>query len=138
MDFGRMRKQQQFALNMWRTIRAGVLDDPARLWSLASTLRGTAPTERSLSVAEMVTLAARLRDLTPDRTEFATVPVRRFNPLITGVGSSVAWDEKQAAEIFAALRAERPLPKAPPKQTSEIPRGLGEYRPAGGDSLVCP
>ncbi|MFD9036410.1 LCP family protein [Streptomyces sp. NPDC059567] len=138
MDFGRMRKQQKFVVNMWKTIRAGVLEDPARLWALASTVRGTAETERSLSVTEIFTLAVRLRDLTPDRTEFATVPIRRFNPTITGVGSSVAWDEKRAAEIFAALRAERPLPKAPAKQTSEIPRGLGEYRPAGGASLVCP
>ncbi|MFB7375061.1 LCP family protein [Streptomyces sp. NPDC056222] len=137
MDFGRMQKQQKFVVNMWKTIRAGIEDDPTRLWALASTLRGTAETERSLSVTEMFTLAARLRDLTPDRTEFATVPIRRFNPTITGVGSSVAWDEKAAAKIFAALRAERPLPEAPATQTSEIPRGLGEYRPTGGASLVC-
>lgn len=138
MDFGRMRKQQRFVVNTWNTIRKGLFDDPIRLWRLASTLRGTEPVERSLSVTEMLMLAARLRHLNPADTEFATVPVHRFNPVISGVGSTVGWDEGHAAEVFEALRSDRPLPAARPEPTSEIPRGLGDYRPAGGASLVCP
>ncbi|MCT4355610.1 LCP family protein [Streptomyces sp. Je 1-79] len=137
MDFGRIQKQQRFVVNTLKTIRAD-LTAPTRLRLLASTLRGTAHVERSLTVTEMLILGARLRDLTPERTEFAMVPIRRFNPLIAGVGSSVAVDEEQAAEVFEALRSDRPLPAARPGPTSEIPRGLGEYRPAAGDSLVCP
>ncbi|MFF5934469.1 LCP family protein [Streptomyces sp. NPDC012508] len=137
MDFGRIQKQQRFVANMLRTIRTD-LAAPTRLRLLASTLRGTAPDERSLTVTEMLILGARLRHITPDRTEFAMVPIRRFNPLITGVGSSVAVDHERAEEVFEALRSDRPLPKARPDSTSEIPRGLGEYRPAGGASLICP
>ncbi|WP_137993675.1 LCP family protein [Streptomyces vilmorinianum] len=138
MDFGRMQKQQKFVANTLKTIRADLVGDPAGLRLLASTLRGTAKAERSLSVTEMLTLAARLRNVTPAGTEFATVPVRAFNPVVQGVGSTVAWDEEHAAEIFKAVRADRPLPKARPVSTSTIPKGLGDYRPAGGASLVCP
>ncbi|MEU9999760.1 LCP family protein [Streptomyces sp. NPDC050848] len=137
MDFGRIHKQRAFVVNTWNTIRAGLFDDPVKLWLLASTLRGRAPAERSLSVTEMVTLAARLRHLTPADTEFATLPITRFNPLIEGVGSSIGWDQEQAAEVFEALRSDRPLPPARPTSTSSIPKGLGDYRPAGGASLVC-
>lgn len=138
MDFGRIQKQQKFVVNMLKTIRAGLLDDPTRLRLLASTLRGTAHMDRALSVTEMLTLAFRLRHIGPDRTEFATVPIRAFNPTIEGVGATLARDEEQSAEIFEALRVDRPLPEARPTQTSEIPQGLGEYRPTGGASLVCP
>ncbi|MFD7323901.1 LCP family protein [Streptomyces sp. NPDC059875] len=138
MDFGRMRKQQKFAVNTLQTIREGLLHDPTRLRLLAATLRGTAQSEHALSLRELLTLVARLRDLTPERTEFATVPIHAFNPTIVGVGSSVAWDKEEASEIFAALRADEPLPEPRPTQTSKIPQGLGEYRPRGGASLVCP
>ncbi|MGW6565543.1 LCP family protein [Streptomyces sp. NPDC054975] len=138
MDFGRMQKQQRFVANTWNTIRKDLFDDPTRLWLLASTLRGTAPVERSLSVTEMIVLAARLRSLDPAATEFATVPISRFLPNIAGVGSTVAWDDEHAAEVFEALRSDRPLPEARPVSTSTIPGGLGDYRPAGGASLVCP
>ncbi|MFF9912012.1 LCP family protein [Streptomyces sp. NPDC013457] len=137
MDFGRIQKQQRFVANTLKTIRAD-LAAPTRLRQLAATLRGTAPVERSLTVTEMLVLGSRLRNLTPDRMEFAMVPIRRFNPLIVGVGSSVAVDEEHAEEVFEALRSDRPLPKARPDSTSEIPRGLGDYRPAGGASLLCP
>ncbi|MFF3319633.1 LCP family protein [Streptomyces sp. NPDC003035] len=137
LDFGRIQKQQTFVVNMLKTIRADLPDDPTRLPRLAATLRGTARTERSLSVIEMLRLAARLRNIAPDRTEFATAPALRFRT-VAGVGSSVVWDEEQAAEVFAALRADRPLPAARRTQTSEIPKGLGDYRPIDGASLVCP
>lgn len=137
MDFGRIHKQQRFVVNMLRTLRREGLDNPLRLRLLASTLRGTDSGEQALSVREMMGLAYRLYDLSPADTEFATVPITRFNPTIPGAGSTVGWDEEHAAEVFAALRADRPLPPARPVSTSLIPKGLGDYRPTGGASLVC-
>ncbi|MFC9729337.1 LCP family protein [Streptomyces roseolus] len=137
MDFGRIRKQQKFLVNMLERVRSGgILGDPAKLRALASTLRGTAAAEQGLSVSELLTLAGRLKALDPSRTEFATVPVRGFNPPIDGVGSTVGWDEEGAAEVFARLRADRPLPPgdviAPSKLT------VADYAPARGSSLICP
>ncbi|MEV4945029.1 LCP family protein [Streptomyces sp. NPDC053755] len=136
MDFGRMQKQQQFFVNTLRKVRTDLLRDPDALRTFASTLRGTAEVERGLSVTDMLTLAVRLRDLTPSRTEFATVPVAGFKD-VAGAGSTVVWNEEQAAEIFERLRTDQPLPKAATTPTSTIPQGLGEYRPTGGASLLC-
>ncbi|MFF9848964.1 LCP family protein [Streptomyces litmocidini] len=135
MDFGRIRKQQQFVVNTLRKVRSDLSGDPAKLRAFASVLRErTAAEDRGLSTLDLMSLAARLRDLTPDRMEFATVPVLRFENA-EGVGSSVAWDVAHAEEVFARLRADEPLPPARPTPSSEIPQA--EYRPAGGASLVC-
>ncbi|MFB7588068.1 LCP family protein [Streptomyces sp. NPDC056169] len=136
MDFGRIHKQQNFVVNTLEQLREGVLDDPERLEAFAATLRGTAAAERGISTAELLTLAGRLRDLPPDRTEFATVPVRGFNPTVEGVGSTLAWDEEGAAEVFRRLREDRPLPAAGDVAPSTV--SAAAYRPAAGSSLICP
>ncbi|WP_055601478.1 LCP family protein [Streptomyces aureus] len=136
MDFGRIQKQQKFVVNTLERLREGILDDPDRLREFAETLRGTGSTERGISATELLALAGRLRDLPPDRTEFATVPVRGFNPDIAGVGSTLAWDEEGAAEVFRRLREDRPLPAADEVTPSQI--SVGTYRPAPGASLICP
>ncbi|MEU3609970.1 LCP family protein [Streptomyces sp. NPDC035033] len=137
MDFGRIRKQQKFIVNMLDRIRsAGILKDPAKLSALASTLRGTAAAERGVTVTELLALATRLKAVGPSRTEFATVPVRGFNPVVEGVGSTVGWDAAGAAEVFARLRADRPLPPGDAVAPSAVP--VADYEPARGSSLICP
>ncbi|MFC9703619.1 LCP family protein [Streptomyces sp. NPDC056943] len=136
MDFGRIHKQQKFVVNTLERLREGVLDDPEQLGDFAAALRGTAQAERGISAGELLTLAARLRDLPPDRMEFATVPVRGFNANIEGVGSTLAWDEEGAAEVFGRMREDRPLPVAGDVAPSTIP--VGTYAPATGASLICP
>ncbi|MFF2775717.1 LCP family protein [Streptomyces sp. NPDC058052] len=137
MDFGRIRKQQKFVVNTLHRIRSGgILKDPARLRALASTLRGTEAVERGVSPAGLLALAARLRAVGPSRTELATVPVRGFNPLVEGVGSTVGWDEEGAAKVFARLRADRPLPSGDAVAPSGI--SVADYAPARGSSLICP
>ncbi|MFH9722587.1 LCP family protein [Streptomyces sp. NPDC017254] len=136
MDFGRIHKQQKFVVNTLERLREGILDDPGRLRDFAAALRGTGATERGISATELLTLAGRLRDLPPDRAEFATVPVRGFNPNIAGVGSTVGWDEEGAAEVFGRLREDLPLPAADEVAPSEIP--VASYRPSPGASLICP
>ncbi|MFE1349870.1 capsular biosynthesis protein CpsA, partial [Streptomyces sp. NPDC058757] len=113
-----------------------ILQDPARLRALASTLHGTAAAERGLSAAELLELAGRLKAVGPSRTELATVPVRGFNPLVEGVGSTVGWDEEGAAEVFARLRADRPLPPGDAVAPSEL--SVADYEPVRGSSLICP
>ncbi|MER8044895.1 LCP family protein [Streptomyces sp. NPDC094032] len=137
MDFGRIQKQQLFMANTLRNVRDGLTRDPKALRALASTLRGKAKAERGISVAELVALAGRLRNVTPAQTQFATVPVAGFNEDMEDVGSTLAWDDDEAAQVFGALRTDRPLPKAKPKPTSDVPDGLGDYKPVGGSTLLC-
>ncbi|MGW4704520.1 LCP family protein [Streptomyces sp. NPDC004285] len=136
MDFGRIRKQQRFVVNTLLRLHDTVLDDPERLKAFAAGLRGTAAAERGLSTAELLTLAARLGDLPPERMEFATVPVRGFHPAIEGVGSTLVWDGEGAAEVFGRLAEDRPLPTREAVAPSAIPAAA--YRPARGSSLICP
>ncbi|WP_426365807.1 LCP family protein [Streptomyces sp. E-08] len=136
MDFGRIRKQQQFVVNTLVRLHDGILGDPERLKAFAAGLRGTAAAERGISTPELLTLAARLRDLPPERMEFATVPVRGFHPEIEGVGSTLVWDEEGAAEVFGRLAEDRPLPAREAVAPSGIPAAA--YRPAQGASLICP
>ncbi|MFI8424177.1 LCP family protein [Streptomyces sp. NPDC085479] len=137
MDFGRIRKQHRFVVNALDRLRSGgVFREPRKLAALASTLRGTEPAERGSSPAELLSLAARLRAVPLSRTEFATVPVRGFNPPVEGAGSTVGWDAEGAAEVFARLRADRPLPPGDAVAPSEI--SVADYAPARGSSLICP
>ncbi|GGY79903.1 LCP family protein [Streptomyces omiyaensis] len=137
MDFGRIRKQQRFVVNTLARIRSGgILADPAELRALAATLRGTASAARGLSVAELLRLADRTRLVGPSRTEFATVPVRGFNPPVAGAGSTVGWDGEGAAKVFARLRADRPLPPADSVAPGSL--SVARYAPARGSSLICP
>ncbi|MFI8961169.1 LCP family protein [Streptomyces sp. NPDC053493] len=134
-DFGRIKKQQRFVVNTLRELRARVFEGGDWLRLVARTLRGTKEAERAISAAELLQLAARLRNLTPDRTEFATVPIKTINPLIPGIGATISWDEEYAAEVFARLREDKGL--AQPRATPQSQTPLGEYRPAGGESLLC-
>ncbi|MFD7961468.1 LCP family protein [Streptomyces zaomyceticus] len=136
MDFGRIRKQQKFVVNTLERLREGILDDPGKLRGLAATLRGKRAAERGISTTELLTLAARLRDLRPDRTSYATVPVRGFNPTVAGIGSTVGLDEEGAAKVFGRLREDLPLPAADEIAPSEV--SAATYRPASGASLICP
>ncbi|MFF5974089.1 LCP family protein [Streptomyces sp. NPDC012769] len=134
-DFGRIKKQQLFVVNTLREVRTLLLDDADWLRWFAETLRGSGKTERGISAPELLTLAGRLRGLTPEDTEFATVPIKTINPLIPNVGATVSWDVPYAAEVFAELRADRRLPDPDPTPQSETP--LGEYTPRGGPSFLC-
>lgn len=135
-DFGRIKKQQRFISNMLREVRAHLYRDADWMRWFAETLRGKAPAERAISAPELLTLAGRLRKLTPDKTEFATVPINKINPIIPDVGATISWDVKYAEEIFAQLRADRKLPAPNPKKHPNKVK-LGEYKPAGGKSLLC-
>ncbi|MGW5424456.1 LCP family protein [Streptomyces sp. NPDC003943] len=134
-DFGRIKKQQRFIVNTLREVRTHLFRDSDWLRWFAETLRGKAKAERAISTPELLTLAARLRNLTPERTEFATVPILKINPLIPGVGATISWDEKYAAEVFAQLRADKRLPKPNPKYHSQTK--LGEYKPLEGKPMLC-
>ncbi|MFI1815011.1 LCP family protein [Streptomyces sp. NPDC020422] len=135
-DFGRIKKQQRFVTNTLREVRAHLYRDADWMRWFAETLRGKAAAERAISAPELLTLAKRLRNLTPEKTEFATVPIKKINPLIPGVGATISWDVDYAAEVFGQLRADRKLPKPNPKKYPTQTK-LGEYKPMGGKSLLC-
>ncbi|MFJ9812072.1 LCP family protein [Streptomyces sp. NPDC101158] len=135
-DFGRIRKQQRFVVNTLRELRTDLHQGKDTLRVFVETLRGAPETERQMSTVELLGLAARLRNLAPGRTEFATVPIKNINPLIPGIGATVSWDVEYADEVFSRLGADKGLPKARPVPQSTA--RWGEYTPFGGASALCP
>ncbi|GAA2093294.1 LCP family protein [Streptomyces albiaxialis] len=113
-DLGRVRRQQQLvAAILHRLTGERAADDPAALLRTARAFRGTVRTDDGLTARELVRLAGELRGLSPARTEFATVPIGRFDYRVPAWGSTLTWDEPRARAMFRALREDRPLRDEP-------------------------
>ncbi len=110
-DLGRMRRQQRFlAALVRRAAGSGVLLDPDRLRAAVGTALRSVRADPGLGSADLVRLAAALRELTPADSRFASVPLTRLNRRLPGGGTAVTWDRRRAAALFADLRDDRPLP----------------------------
>lgn len=118
-DLGRMHRQQRLVAQLLHQATGGeVLLNPVRLARVADTVLGSVKADRELSTDDLLTLAARLKDLTAGRADFATVPLADLDHPVAGWGSTVLWDRDGAAALFTAVREGRPpgpaaVPPAP-------------------------
>ncbi|MGY0025042.1 LCP family protein [Streptomyces sp. cg35] len=137
-DLGRVQRQQRFLVNAMRGDRLGkILADPAKASGLARTVLGSASVDQGFSVGDLVSLARDLRKIPLAKTEFGTVPIDGFNPLIENVGSTLRWDQERAGRLFASLQEDRPA--APPGSRTEPldPPRLTVQTVVHGDKLAC-
>jgi LCP family protein required for cell wall assembly len=103
-DFGRIARQQLFArLVMDKVASAGTLLNPVKVVRLASLGAGNMTTDEGLGVGDMRSIALRLRSFDPGRVDMRVLPS-------TPGSSYVYTNEKEAAELFTALRDGTPLP----------------------------
>jgi LCP family protein required for cell wall assembly len=110
-DLGRMRRQQRFVAEVLaRATSGGLLTDPVRLTRVAGALLGSVRADRGLGADDLVALARGLHGLRPGSSQFASVPLAQLDYPVPGVGSAVRWDTAKAGRLWAALRADRPLP----------------------------
>ncbi|MBO1332884.1 LCP family protein [Streptomyces sp. VRA16 Mangrove soil] len=109
-DLGRVRRQQKLLLGMLaRMTDAGLFRNPVAAARTARALLAQVRTDGHTDARTLVSLARSLRELAPEQAEFATVPVSDFDHRVPQWGSSLLWDERRAEQMFAALRADRPL-----------------------------
>ncbi|MBD3579029.1 MULTISPECIES: LCP family protein [Streptomyces] len=126
-DLGRMQRQQRFlAALVEQAGSSGVLLNPVKFKEVSSTLLGSVRADPGFGSEQMLALGQAMRDFTPASSEFASVPVGDPSFPVKGIGSTVKWDAAKAAELFAALREDRPLaPAAParpgPRQPAPVP-----------------
>ena len=114
-DLGRMRRQQRFMAELVRRAAdSDVLLDPVTLTRTVDSALASIRADRDLRSADLVRLAEALRDLRPSAEQFVSVPVTPGARRVPGVGTTVSWDAPRAARLFAAIRADRPLPAARP------------------------
>ncbi|MFF4231988.1 LCP family protein [Streptomyces sp. NPDC001820] len=109
-DLGRVRRQQRLLIEMLSRLRAeGAFANPVAAVRTALKLRTSVRTDPDTNLADLMKLGSRLRGLTADQTEFATVPISDFDHRVPQWGSTLLWDKDRSAALWAALRADRPI-----------------------------
>ncbi|MER5862757.1 LCP family protein [Kitasatospora sp. NPDC002040] len=113
-DLGRMQRQQKFLAQLLRQATGtGTLLNPVKLARVTDAVLTSIKADKGLSTEDLVQLGTRLKDLSPARADFATVPIGDVNYQVEGWGSTVRWDEKAAKALFAAVREGHPLTDRP-------------------------
>ncbi|GHI83258.1 LCP family protein [Streptomyces xanthophaeus] len=109
-DLGRVRRQQRLVNDLLARLSAeGALSGPISTARTVRTLLKSVRTDERTGLDDLVRIGWALGRLKPERTEFATVPIRLFDHRVPGVGSTLVWDEARSAALWDALRADRPL-----------------------------
>ncbi|MFE2325206.1 LCP family protein [Streptomyces sp. NPDC059385] len=122
-DLGRVRRQQRTVSDLLSRLTVeGALADPIATADTVRTLLRSVRTDEGTNVADLVRLGMAAGRLTPERTEFATVPIRLFDNRVPGVGSTLVWDEERSRALWDALAQDRritgdtriqPVPETP-------------------------
>jgi LCP family protein required for cell wall assembly len=109
-DLGRVRLQQAFIRALADRVNSlGLLTSPSRLYTVADSATGALTTDSELaSVQALVEFAERLKHLRSERIVMVTMPVRYDVDDPNRVVPYVSEDR----QVWAALRADRPIPRA--------------------------
>ncbi|GAA1383052.1 LCP family protein [Kitasatospora putterlickiae] len=109
-DLGRIELQKQMVRSLLQQVRGvGLLGNPAKLWSVGDTLTRSITTDSALaSVNALVGLAQELKGIGPDGLAMVTLPVTAA----PGAPDRVVQRQPQADQLWAALKADRPVPEA--------------------------
>lgn len=137
-DLGRIQRQHRFLISvMHRLATGGILAHPGRAIDLARTVLGATKVDQGFTPKELVSLSTGLSRLSPSRTEFTSVPIAGFNPVIEGVGETLKWDKAAAKKTFARLDKDRTLtPRNSTVKPSDPPR-IGAEKAVRGNTLAC-
>ncbi|MFB6890712.1 LCP family protein [Kitasatospora sp. NPDC056327] len=131
-DLGRIELQKQMVRSLLRQAGGtGLLTNPVKLWSVGDTLTRSITTDSALaSVNALVGLGRQLKDIGPDQLSMVTLPV------VTAPSDPdrVVQQQPQADQLWAALKADRPLPRtvveAQPQNPAQAAPGPSAPAPA--------
>ncbi|GAA1967434.1 LCP family protein [Kitasatospora viridis] len=109
-DLGRIELQKQMVKSITKQVSSvGLFTNPAKLYSVASTLTSSITTDSALaSVSALTGLAEELKGIGPDQLTMVTLPVA---PAPTDPNRVVA-KAPEAGQLWDALRADQPAPAA--------------------------
>lgn len=99
-DLARVRRQQKFMAALLDAAHGEQLSDPVRFARFLAAAAGSVRTSPGLGLKAMESLARSLKDLSPERVRYATVPVRPApdDP------NRLAWVPAGARTVFAPFR----------------------------------
>jgi LCP family protein required for cell wall assembly len=111
-DLGRVQRQRQvLAAIVAKATSAQTLLHPGRLWSLASDGGATLSVDDQMHSWNALALARAVRDVSSGDGVTTTVPIADPDAT-TSAGSSVLWNNGEAATLFRALQAGHGVPAA--------------------------
>ncbi|MBT2410096.1 LCP family protein [Streptomyces sp. ISL-12] len=115
-DLGRIQLQQAFVKALVERVKdIGVLTNPKKLVDLADTATKTVTTDTGLgSVNKLMSFAAGLKNITPAHMNMVTMPVQ-YDP---ADGNRVLVEETKAQQVWAALKADKPIPRTATENTA--------------------
>ncbi|MCX4847605.1 LCP family protein [Streptomyces sp. NBC_00893] len=120
-DLGRMQRQQKFLASLIeRATSSGVLLNPVKFRGVASTMLGSVRADKGFGTEQMLELGQAMRGFSPASSEFASVPMGNVSYPVNGIGSTVKWDETKSEKLFRALREDKPLAPARPKEPKAV------------------
>ncbi|GHA33221.1 transcriptional regulator [Streptomyces tauricus] len=115
-DLGRIQLQQAFIKALVEQVKdVGVLTSPKKLYDLADTATKTVTTDSDLaSVKDLASFANGLKGIGSSQMNMVTLPVQ-YDP---ADGNRVLVEKDKAAQVWEALRNDRPIPKSATKGTA--------------------
>ena len=109
-DLGRVQAQQKFVGAMIRqTLSAGTISNPIKVKDLLSALGDSITTDPGFKSKNLFDLATSLRNFSPKKVTFTTVPVADANYRVPGLGSTLLWDVPAAQELFTTINQDKPV-----------------------------
>ncbi|WRZ06167.1 LCP family protein [Streptomyces sp. NBC_00385] len=116
-DLGRMQRQQKFMASLIKqATSSGVLLNPVKFREVASTMLKSVRADKGFGTEQMLELGQAMRGFSAASSEFTSVPMGDVAYQVKGIGSTVKWDPKKSKQLFQALRDDKPLTVARPKQ----------------------
>ncbi|MFE2108043.1 LCP family protein [Kitasatospora sp. NPDC059463] len=131
-DLGRIELQKQMVRSLLQQAGGiGLLTNPVKLWSVGDTLTRSITTDSALaSVNSLVGLAQELKGIGPDQLAMVTLPVTAAPT----DRDRVVQQQPQADQLWAALKADRPMPAevlaAQPQNPAQATPGASATAPA--------
>ncbi|MGB8022239.1 MAG: LCP family protein, partial [Candidatus Nanopelagicales bacterium] len=106
-DISRINRQQLFLSSLIQEVTdSGMLTDPVRLWRVLDETSKSLTTDPGMADPDgIIALATSLMDISPKDVTFVTLPWRP-----SGDGATVVVDQARSAQIWRAIRKERPWP----------------------------
>ncbi len=119
-DIGRMKRQQKFVAAMAsKALSAGTLTNPVTVDSFLSAVASSMKTDDSLGTDQMLDLVDRFKGISPSRIAMTTVPISG-NVRDPDLGDVLIWDKVKSAELFAAIRDDKPLVSPKPAKSVTV------------------
>ncbi|MFH8379686.1 LCP family protein [Kitasatospora sp. NPDC018058] len=109
-DLGRIELQKQMVKSLLQQAGGiGLFSNPVKLWSIGDTMTKSITADSALgSVNSLVGLVQELKGIGPDQLTMVTLPVETA----PGDPNRVVERQPQARQLWAALKADRPVPQA--------------------------